>query len=99
MNKLADTLIAFLLGTIVGIFLGILYAPEKGSNTRDKLSYKLDRYRNTLKRFTQDLAKGKVHFDNKAKKEGDQVIQSAKAKAEKLLGDVDALIDKIQPNA
>ena len=87
---------SFLLGATAGTIVGLLYAPEKGSNMRDKLSYKLGSYRSTLQKFIQDLAKGNIRLDNKAKKKGEHVIKSAKEKAEKLLGDVDALISKIQ---
>ena len=85
---------SFLLGAATGTIVGLLYAPEKGRNTRDKLSYKLDTYRSTLQQFVQDLSKGNIRLDNKAKKEGEEVIKNAKEKAEKLLDDVDALLTK-----
>ncbi|MFB3057603.1 MAG: YtxH domain-containing protein, partial [Ignavibacteriaceae bacterium] len=36
MSKSTNTLLSFLLGAATGAILGILYAPDKGSNTRDK---------------------------------------------------------------
>ena len=97
MTQLINNLVSFIAGALVGAIFGILYAPEKGSSTRDKLSYQLDSYRSTLNKLIQDLSTGKVKFENNAKKEGESVIKKAKEKAEQLLGDVDNLINKIQP--
>ncbi len=96
MARHRSSLFAFVLGTLVGAVVGVLYAPEEGKNTRDKLSYKLKNYRTTLHDFVQDLSKGKVPFENSAKQAGDKVMKSAKMKAEKLLNDVDSLLSKLQ---
>jgi gas vesicle protein len=45
MSKKSGALMAFLSGAAIGAVLGILYAPDKGTNTREKLSYKLDKYK------------------------------------------------------
>lgn len=37
--------LAFLSGAALGAIVGILYAPDKGKNTRDRLSYQLDKYK------------------------------------------------------
>lgn len=96
MSKKTNTLLAFLLGAATGAIIGILYAPDKGSNTRDKLSYRLDKYKRMLEDLVDDLISGKEHPITKAKTEGEKVIHDAKEKAEKLLEDVDNLIDHIK---
>jgi len=97
MGNKSNTLLAFLLGAATGGILGILYAPDKGSNTRDKLSYKLDKYKKMLEDMLQDLIDGKVEMPkSKAKTQGEKVINDAKEKAEKLLEDVDSLIGHIK---
>ena len=95
MSKNSNTLLSFLVGAATGAILGILYAPDKGKNTRDKLSYRLDKYRGNLKELINDLVDGKEKPFSKAKTKGEKVITDAKEKAERLLGDVEEFIGKI----
>jgi len=93
MSNKSNTLLAFLMGAATGTIFGILFAPDKGSNTRDKLSYRLDKYKKMLEEMLEDLIDGKDEIPaSEAKAEGEKVINDAKEKAEKLLEDVDSLI-------
>ena len=98
MAKGGNSFFAFLTGAIVGGIFGILYAPDKGSNTRDKLSYNLDKYKGKLEDIVSDLVEGKELVESEAKQEGEKIISDAKVKAEKLLDDVNGLIDQIKSN-
>ncbi|MCR9250299.1 MAG: YtxH domain-containing protein [bacterium] len=98
MAKGGNSFFAFLSGAIIGGIFGILYAPDKGSNTRDKLSYNLDKYRSKLEDIVNDLVEGKELVESEAKQEGEKIISDAKVKAEKLLDDVNGLIDQIKAN-
>lgn len=95
MSKSTNTLFAFALGAGVGAALGILFAPDTGANTRDRLSFKLSKYQKELEELISDLVEGKELHANEAKTEGKRVISEAKNKAENLLQDVNKLIDQI----
>lgn len=95
MGKTTNTLLAFAVGAGVGAALGILFAPDTGSNTRDKLSFKLSKYKKDLEDLINELMDDKEMHLNEAKSEGKRVISEAKNKAEDLLNDVNKLIDQI----
>ena len=96
MSNTSRSLLAFLFGAAAGAVVGLLYAPEKGSHTREKLSFLLDKYKKELEDLIQELVKAKTTPESVAKSEGQRVIKNAKDKAEKLLEDVDDLIGQIK---
>src|SRR5699024_11818040 len=48
MSKNSNSLFTFLLGAGMGAVVGVLFAPDTGNNTRDRLSYQLVRYKEEL---------------------------------------------------
>ncbi len=97
MGKKGGAFMAFLSGAALGAVLGILYAPDKGTNTREKLSFKLAKYKDILEQFLDDLVKGKeTPLTTEAKSQGAKVVSDARNKAEQLLEDVDELLAQIR---
>ncbi|TAE00469.1 MAG: YtxH domain-containing protein [Bacteroidetes bacterium] len=100
MKRLIDILVGFIAGACTGILLGTLYAPDKGNQTRKRLTYKLDKYRNILKDVLEEAVKKDKNLqpNSEAKQEGQKVIDDATEKAEQLLGEVGQIIEQIKAN-
>ncbi len=106
MSNSSKTFFAFLAGVAAGTAIGILFAPEKGEVTREKLGSKLLQYREQLEAFIADLvergdevALEMAGGDSQAKVEGQKVVNEARQKAEKLLEDVENLMNQIKSKA
>ncbi|WP_020600501.1 YtxH domain-containing protein [Spirosoma panaciterrae] len=100
MNRLGRDLTFLVTGIAVGSLFGLLYAPDKGKITRDRLSFRLSKYREQINALLQDLGGSSDQPENSSKNEGQRVVNDAREKAERLLEDVDRLMAQIkQQNA
>lgn len=94
MSRTANFFLGMIVGTASGLAAGVLFAPDSGMNTRDKLNYRLFRTRERLLDLVDGLdSNGPGHS---AKAENQRVIKEAKQKAEMLLEDVESLIGQIK---
>ena len=94
-NNSGNSFFAFLSGAAVGTLIGILYAPDKGKNTRDKLSYRLEQYKDKLQELIDELIDGKEEISSEARERNRQINQDVIQKAESIMGDIDNLFDSI----
>jgi gas vesicle protein len=96
MSKNSDSLMAFLVGIAAGAALGVLFAPDSGKNTRDKLSFQLEKYKEQLAELIKRMSEEAHSFESEAQVQGEKVVSEAKRKAESLLSDVEKLIEEIK---
>ncbi|HPE82416.1 MAG: YtxH domain-containing protein [Aequorivita sp.] len=88
-SNTGQTLIALLTGAAIGAGLGILYAPDKGSKTRDKLSKEAKKAKKKLSKQIQETShtlsekaqQAKYSFEQKL----NDTLSSASYKADDIL--------------
>ncbi|MDZ7689714.1 MAG: YtxH domain-containing protein [Balneolaceae bacterium] len=95
MSRSKDFTLGLLSGALIGSIVGLLYAPDKGSNTRDVLSYRLSNYLDELTHLIDRLSEEK-HAISDAKRKGDEVVEDARKRAEDLIREAEDLLDTIE---
>lgn len=88
-SNTGQTLIALLTGAAIGAGIGILYAPDKGSNTREKLSKEAKKAQKQLNKqikqttstLTSKAQLAKLSFEQKL----NETLSSASYKADDIL--------------
>lgn len=95
MSKSKDFTLGLLSGALIGSVVALLYAPDKGSNTRDVLSYRLSNYLDELTHLIDKLSDEKEAISD-AKKKGDLVVEDARKRAEDLIKEAEDLLGSIE---
>jgi len=91
MRKKSISIVALLLGVVVGLVGGVLFAPARGINVRSVLSYKIRNCVEKLQELLKALSYTKTTVSSQAKAAGQEVIDETISKARQLLEDVDEL--------
>jgi len=100
MANTGNTLLALITGAAIGAGVGLLYAPDKGENTRKKLNKeakkaktKLDKQVNeTSKHLTESAKKAKYSFESKL----DETLSSASYKADDILSAMEHKLEELR---
>lgn len=90
-NNNGTGLLSLVTGIAIGALAGVLFAPDKGKNTRSKLSYQLDKYKEQLEEMIEELTDAKEPIVSGAKTEGQKVVADAVKHAQQLMNEVEAL--------
>jgi len=91
-------IIGLLTGAAIGSAISILYAPDTGRNTRDRLSYRVSKYIDDLNELIDELKKERKKMESEAKQKGDKVVKDAKNKADDLIREAESLLENIEKN-
>lgn len=95
MSKSKDFTLGLISGALVGSVIALLYAPDKGSNTRDIISYRLSTYLDELTHLIDRLSEEKAAISD-AKRKGDLVVEDARHRAENLINEAEELLQSIE---
>lgn len=87
MNTTGKILVGAMAGLAVGTILGVLYAPDKGSNTRKKIADKGHDLADDLKSKYKEFADSVTEKFHSAKNDIQELAENGKAKYEEVKKD------------
>ncbi len=100
MSKAANTIIAFLSGAAIGAGVGLLYAPEKGEETRRRLSNEAN---NASRKAKQKWTETSAEINAKTKKtlaefeeKLDETLSAASYKADDIIVSLQQKLDELR---
>jgi gas vesicle protein len=96
MSNSKDFSLGLITGAILGSAFALLFAPDKGKNTRDKISYRMSSYLDDLNDMIDQLKDEKLKMVSEAKEKGDKVVSDAKQRAEDLIKEAEDLLTNIE---
>jgi len=80
-------LLGVIAGATAGALIGILFAPDKGSNTRKKISQRADDYGDELKSKFDEFLSSIIEKYDATKEEANDLIETGKAKVQEVKSD------------
>lgn len=95
MSKSANFTTGLLSGALIGAGIALLFAPDKGTNTRGIISYRLSKYKDDIRELIHELKLEKEFMMSDAKKKGTEVVEDAKQRADNLIREAEELLENI----
>lgn len=86
--KSGKVLLSVLAGVATGTALGVLFAPDKGSSTRKKISNRTNQYANEIKDKSNAFANGVSQKFQAVKDEGSRIVDNFKHKTKETEADL-----------
>ncbi|MCS6967691.1 MAG: YtxH domain-containing protein [Cytophagales bacterium] len=83
MRKLESNLLALMAGVAIGALAGVLFAPDKGEKTRERIADTSARLRKDLEEKASELKKEITRKSAELKKELEEQIETSKSKLTK----------------
>src|SRR5690348_1460497 len=96
MRKNSVSIFALLLGIVLGIIGGILFAPAKGANIRNVLTYRLKQYTAKLQELLKTLLHTKTAASSQAKTASQELIKETIDRAQQLLKEANELAAELE---
>ena len=103
MSKIANTLLGLAAGSAIGVGFGILFAPDKGKNTRKKiknsLSDKVDELKEQLESLTKNLRQKSLEIKGSLEEKIDNLLSESNYKSEDLISLLEEKLASIKKEA
>jgi gas vesicle protein len=85
-----------LAGGALGFTLGMLFAPQRGPDTRRRLAYQLEHLAAQAEGFLRRLSQRPSGLETQPSQTGDEVVADAEARANHIRDDIDALLEELR---
>ena len=76
----SNSIISFFVGLLLGGVFGVLFAPDRGNNTRDRLTYRLNKYKLRIQDLLEEILEDKEIKNQRRGKEEKKVTTTLKIK-------------------
>ncbi|MEL6607009.1 MAG: YtxH domain-containing protein [Bacteroidota bacterium] len=96
MRKSLASTFFFITGAAIGAIVALLFAPTRGENIRNTLSYRVKSYTEKLQDLIKILSHTKTASLSQAKTAGQEVINETIQKAKRLLKDANDLAAQLE---